>query len=369
MDERHTFSMAGRSASVEGYRYRLPFASPLQLGGTSHAHREGLLVRIRVGDEEGWGEVAPLPGFSGASLATCIEACRTWANEPDALGDATVEWEKGGTLIHRPGPPLPPSAAFGVESALLDIAARHCSASLVAALGGARRARAPVNALTTAASDTLADALRSLHEAGYATIKIKVGRDTLLDEARRIRNAYDTVGTDITLRLDANRAWSMAEACRFAEALSPTPIAFIEEPLADPSKLAEFVERTGWRVALDETVREITPSALATHTYATAVVLKPSLTGLSATLRWMDAAAHHGLRVVLSSAYESGIGMRILIALAARLPTAEASGFGPYRRLAADVITPRLSLDGPSVDVEAASAEPTVDVNRLERVF
>ena len=47
------------------YRYQLPFTQPLTFHGKVEVAREGLLVRV----DKGWGEIAPLPGFSRESLA------------------------------------------------------------------------------------------------------------------------------------------------------------------------------------------------------------------------------------------------------------------------------------------------------------
>jgi hypothetical protein len=50
--------------------------------------------------------------------------------------------------------------------------------------------------------------------------------------------------------------------------------------------------------------------------------------------------------------FESGVAMRGHVALAAATGGAPA-GLDPYNRLAADVLTPRLDLDRPNVDVPA----------------
>ena len=52
-------------ARFDLYRYRLPFTRPLTLGSLTLDHREGLLLKLSGDDgSEGWGETAPLPGFS-----------------------------------------------------------------------------------------------------------------------------------------------------------------------------------------------------------------------------------------------------------------------------------------------------------------
>ena len=100
----------------------------------------------------------------------------------------------------------------------------------------------------------------------------------------------------------------------------------------------------------------MTPTRLGAHRYARAVVLKPVvLGGVRAALAWATAAEALGLVPVVSGAFESGVGMRHALALAAALGGGPA-GLDPYRRLAADVFDPRLPLDGPTVDVADALA-------------
>ncbi len=54
-----------KPAGFRLYRYHLPLSEPLQSKGTTLRHREGLLVELAGdGGAVGWGEAAPLPGFS-----------------------------------------------------------------------------------------------------------------------------------------------------------------------------------------------------------------------------------------------------------------------------------------------------------------
>src|SRR4029078_466981 len=64
---------------------------------------------------------------------------------------------------------------------------------------------------------------------GFRTFKIKVGKDPADDLARvhAIQRAIDGRGT---MRVDANRAFSEADACRFAASLDPSGIELFEQP-------------------------------------------------------------------------------------------------------------------------------------------
>ena len=80
---------------------------------------------------------------------------------------------------------------------------------------------------------------------------------------------------------------------------------------------------------------------------------------------WMPRPEARRGPVVVSSVFESGVGMRHLVALAAALGDAPA-GLDTYRWLAADVLARPLAVGGPTVDVAEALAPNAVDVGRLD---
>jgi O-succinylbenzoate synthase len=98
-----------------------------------------------------------------------------------------------------------------------------------------------------------------------------------------------------------------------------------------------------------------------------AVILKPTLIGgLSVTRRWARRARAVGASVVISSAYESGVGTRILVALAAACSDVPV-GLSTYTQLEDDVLRPRLALEGPTVAPEQVY-EGSVQFSRLRPV-
>lgn len=64
---------------------------------------------------------------------------------------------------------------------------------------------------------------------GFCTFKVKVGKDVAADLAR-VKVIQRAVAGRATLRLDANRAFSREDACRFAAALDPEGIELFEQP-------------------------------------------------------------------------------------------------------------------------------------------
>ncbi len=340
-------------------RYRLPLAAPITLKGVEHTEREGVLVRL---DDDaghvGWGDAAPLPGFSPETLAEAIADLRR-ATEVFADRTPGPDWTDPNGDLHRAFDALDlvPSARFGIDLAAFDLAAQTMGRTLAQVLHPDPEVTVPINALLVGSeSDVLREAER-LAAAGYRTLKLKVGRAGLEEEVALVRTLRERL-PDVALRLDANQAWTMDEATRFAEGIRDVGVEYIEEPLREPTDLPVLWFDTHLPIALDESLVGTEPEGLQGKGWAVAAVLKPTLVGgVARTLRFAAQARALGIRPVLSGAFESGVAMRGHVALAAATGGAPA-GLDPYNRLAADVLTPRLPLDRPTVDVPAFFRTP-----------
>jgi O-succinylbenzoate synthase len=336
--------------SLFAFRYQVPLAAPLNLGPRTIDVREGLLVQIGLDrDAVGWGDVAPLPGFSPESLVDAAEALRELS--PEVVSPTVDE-----ALAWTAQAAMPSTVCFGLELALHHAKAAATATTIPYVFGASPARTISYNGLLTG-EDALLRGIRSFREAGYRAVKLKVGRGSIDDDITRVKAAHGAAG-EVALRLDANRAWTMEQAGRFAAGIDGVPIAYIEEPLRDPSRLPAFAEETGLPVALDETIQE--GGRLADHPYAAAAVIKPALVGgITATQQLAQQAASAGVHLVVSSAFESGIGLRGLAALAATVSRADVPmGLDTYRRLQADVVRPRLPLGGPVVDVPELMSTP-----------
>lgn len=350
-------------STVTLYRYALPLTTPLSLAGEMHSHRRGLLVRLDTDQGAvGWGDAAPLPGFSKETLDDVVDHAHATALEWTGALIPELADDLGQSLSAlSTGDDCPASLQFATESALADLLAATRETPLPAVFG-TPRSTVSLNALvTTLGNEGPAQAAR-FREHGYRAVKVKVGRASVEEEAKGLRAIREVLGDGIALRADANRAWSLEQAIAFAEATRNVEIAYVEEPLTDPTRISELAARTELPIALDETTREVNASVLREDIPVVAVVLKPTLLGgLRATRRWSRAARANGVTSVLSAAYESGIGLRMLVALAAVGPDTPV-GLSTYDRLAADVTTSRLSLEGPFVDV-ASVTDGSVSIN------
>jgi O-succinylbenzoate synthase len=358
-------------AGFDLYRYSLPLRGHLALGGVTLRRREGLLLRLSGDDgSEGWGESAPLPGFSKESLDEAALQLRRLAEA--LIGrEVTDDWiDRDGAKsreLERTAPA--PSVRFGLEMAVWNLCATSSGKTFPELVTPQPRAKVPVNGLLSGTLDRILEDARRMRNAGYEAVKLKVGMKTVVEDIRLVRALVEELGNVISVRLDANRAWGYEEAARFVR--GAPRFEYIEEPLADPARLPELAEELGVPVALDESLVGMEPDELGEHHYARAIVLKPMLLGgISRALRMAERALRLGMTPVVSSSYESGVGTAALVALAAGIGERPIpSGLDTYRALAEDVLETPLALPAPRVDVgEMAIASRTVDVGKLQEL-
>ncbi|MFM6971129.1 MAG: enolase C-terminal domain-like protein, partial [Rhodoluna sp.] len=153
-------------------------------------------------------------------------------------------------------------------------------------------------------------------------------------------------------RLDANGAWSVAEAVEFAKRLSGYNIDFLEQPCETIEELADLkselqAHSLNIKIAADASIRKADdPMRAAQSQVADILILKNQpLGGIAKVLELAEAA---NVPAVISSALESSVGISMSAYLAAALPDLKyACGLGTASMLQADVTDePLIPRDG-----------------------
>ena len=95
----------------------------------------------------------------------------------------------------------------------------------------------------------------ALLEAGYKTIKVKVGFDVEAD-IENVRAIHSVVAGRTAIRLDANQGYSAGQAVQFLKALDPAGIELFEQPCAagDWAAHAQVVKAARVPMMLDESI-------------------------------------------------------------------------------------------------------------------
>lgn len=341
--------------------FDLPLARPLLVGGSAIDRRAGLLVVAEDGEgHAGIGEAAPLPGLHRESLAEATEQLFVLAGALDGAaipaGCPALDGAFEGWLGARD---LFPSVRTGIEGALLALLADRAGEGVPRLLSRDPAPRILVNALLDGPGKAMVAEAARLAGAGYAALKVKVGRSDPGGEAGLVAAIRGAVGPRVALRLDANRAWDAATALAFAERVAPLGIEYLEEPLRNPDELPGFAERSPVPIALDETLLAFTPREHPPLAGVAALVLKPCvLGGYERAMAWARLALREGRSAVVSASFPSAVGLALDASLAAAIGGTTPHGLGTGGFLAADLgRAPLANADG-SIDAAALPFRP-----------
>jgi o-succinylbenzoate synthase len=285
--------------------------------------RHTYLVRLETAAGlAGFGECAPLPAAgtetpqeAHAALQELLPACRGPAavDFPAVLGRARAT----------------PAARCAVESALLDLAARTRNIPLYRYLQPQAPDTVAVSAALGRLDAAFATRLRDALDRGFRVLKVKLGVYPPGEELQHLEAACRLLPAGITLRLDANGAWTPAMATEVISALAGLPVESLEEPLArpDPAALHALQARVGFPLALDESLAGPDREILLAEPPVRRLVLKPMvLGGLLPALELQRCATRAGLQVVVTSTLEGSLGLWAAAHLAAACDAGLAHG-------------------------------------------
>jgi o-succinylbenzoate synthase len=302
--------------AVVADRVRIPFRRPFATATGMWLERDAWIIRVVDADGRiGLGEAVTEPddGEVADTILTALvrEAVEeaTTAGRLPSMADLELHGSPGRAL----------NAAFA--SAMLDLD-RGGPLPLIRPGGDGVGVNATLPSLGPAAA---AEAAEQSIESGFATLKVKAGvereTETLVERIRAIRTA---IGPDVQLRLDVNGGWDLATAEERLAAVAQFDIEFAEQPLEahDIDGLAELRRRVRVPIAADEAAASV--GAVRTLLAADAVdvlVVKPArVGGPVAVAEIAEMAAERGIPVVISTLFETGVGIAAALTMAATVP-------------------------------------------------
>lgn len=125
-------------------------------------------------------------------------------------------------------------ALAAIDTALWDLRCRRAGLPLHVMAGGAQR-RVPLYSTEGGwlhlEPKALIDQTLKAKAQGFRGAKIKVGRPHVAEDMRRLEAAREAVGADFEIMVDANQAFTVAEAIRRARHYESVDLAWYEEPL------------------------------------------------------------------------------------------------------------------------------------------
>lgn len=303
---------------LEPVRARLQ--RPLHAAHGEVTERELLLVGLEAADGlTGWGEAAPLPSYDGVSMSevrAALEACRPLLANADLDPPPQVIARCAEVVLLAP-------ALAALDLALWDLAGRRVQMPAWQLLG-APAAPEPVRVnwtLTAADRSTAAQEAAQARAAGFDTVKAKVA---IGDDHGRLAAVRAFGGPQMNIRIDANGAWTPAEADVALRTLEPVGIELCEEPVSGVSAIRALDGMTGVPLAIDESVGE--SRALDARACAFMCLKISRCGGLYGLLETARRARAAGYEVFLASTLDGPLGIAAALHAAALLAPGRACG-------------------------------------------
>ena len=248
-----------RFTELEVIPYALAFERPYATARGTLERREMLLVRLHTDAEHvGLGEAVPLSLRGGADLGTVERALLRSARRlrradlSDFAGEQPLRAAIDAFIHVAAGRRLPGPAKAALEMAIFDLAGKAAGRPLWSLLGAPERTPVRCNATLVAGTpaEVAADAERWAGH-GFTSFKLKLGVGEDVAQVRAVREA---LGPQARIRLDANGAWSVAEALGVLRMVEPLEIELVEQPVDGMRELAEVTAATSIPIAADESV-------------------------------------------------------------------------------------------------------------------
>ena len=333
--------------AVELRRIGLPLVAPFRTSFGTETNKDALLVRAIGPEAEGWGECVAMtePLYSSEYADAAADVLRHHLL-PRLFAAGDVQAHEVGHLLepvkgHR-------MAKAAIETAVLDAELRAAGIPLARHLGSVRDAvDSGVSIGIMASIPELLDAVAGYLDQGYLRIKLKIEPGWDVEPVRAVRERF---GDDLLLQVDANTAYTLADARHLAR-LDPFDLLLIEQPLPEDDVLghADLAKLIETPVCLDESIESARDAAAAIRLGACAIVnVKPGrVGGYLEARRIHDVCVAHGVPVWCGGMLETGIGRAANVALASlpgfTLPGDTSASDRYFRR---DITEPFVLEDG-----------------------
>jgi o-succinylbenzoate synthase len=284
------------------------------------------LLELNDGINSGIGEISVIEGLSPDFIS--IESFEL------KLSEICAEIESG--LDNMSSLENYPSIKFGFETAILDL--QNGGKGIIFNNDFAKgEKKIPINGLIWMGDEQfLYEQVEQKLAEGFSTIKMKIGAIDFEQEIKilaAIRSKYSA--NQITLRVDANGAFTLQQARKVLDRLADLEIHSIEQPIEAGNwlEMKELCATTPIPIALDEELIGITKIQEKINLLDTIkpqyIILKPSLHGgISGTKDWIDLAESKNIPWWITSALESNIGLNAICQLTAEYENNLPQGLG-----------------------------------------
>ena len=283
---------------ISTHFYTRRFLHPLETGHGEWKVREGILIKLKSEKGTGFGEVAPIPFFKTETIDEAQAFIGSLGKVVD-LDDLQI-------------PETLPCTAFAFSSAVAQIDNNQ-----------AKKAdkNFPIAGLLPSGRSSR-EALQTKTSAGFKTFKWKIGVHAFEEESQIFEDLVNSCKSSVQFRLDANASMDEETLEKWLQLTQKyrQQVEFFEQPLAVgmEGEMAEFSAKYEMPIALDESLNGPNGKQwLDSEIWSRLFVSKPSALGSTEFLK--HCLSKIGSRCILSSSFETGIGLATCLELASTL--------------------------------------------------
>jgi len=244
------------------YTLRIPFTESFKHSAKERTFCDSVVIRVRdAAGTEGFGEGVPRPYVTGETSEAMVQhlARDLWPAVAELeLPTLRDEADLDALDVFIPQQEIPGILSDNASRAALELAVfdcilrrQHLSATQILR---PRRQKVVYSGVIGAGplAKTLGHA-RQMKLVGLRHIKVKVGTE---DDITRLQAIREVFGHEVSLRLDANGAWSLNQAITILNALAPLDLAAVEQPLArgPVADLVHLKQATSVPLMVDESL-------------------------------------------------------------------------------------------------------------------
>jgi L-alanine-DL-glutamate epimerase-like enolase superfamily enzyme len=248
-----------RITDIEARLYRIPPSVHIEDAIQRVSHWELIVTTVKTDAGISGTGFAYTIGLGGSAIRELLDTYLA----PLVLGQDPTDveriWRNGWWELHSLGSAgITRFALASIDIAIWDILAQHAGLPLYRILGGTRdRIPAYASGINMHLDgEPLLDQMRGFLAQGYRAVKMKVGRDTPLEDVERVGAVRRLIGPGMRLMLDVNQAWTAGEAIRRTALLQPFDPFWLEEPLLADDRAGHVHVRqaTGVPIAVGESL-------------------------------------------------------------------------------------------------------------------
>jgi L-alanine-DL-glutamate epimerase-like enolase superfamily enzyme len=214
---------------IEVYSVKLAYYEPFRIAPGASTESHNIVVKLITDyDVIGWGESSPSERVTGETPETVLKTLDKIA--PKLIGMCPLRIEQDIELMDSIVKGNP-AAKAAIDIALHDILGKTVKKPLFMVLGGYRtEVLTDITLGIKSPKEMAKDALKAVKK-GFKALKVKVGVNPT-EDVERIRLIREAVGSEITIRIDANQGWTPKQAIEALNKMKTFRIEFAEQPVS-----------------------------------------------------------------------------------------------------------------------------------------